>query len=68
MQAQQPRTTLSLIPGSTYLLQFPSYVLMLRARAITQITFDYRLKEPLPRTLAKVSSILLKPFFIERTV
>lgn len=39
------------------------YVLMLMARSITQITLDYRLKDN-PRTVTKVSSIPLKPFFI----
>lgn len=36
---------------------------MLMARSITQITLDYRLKDN-PRTVTKVSSIPLRPFFI----
>lgn len=39
------------------------YVLMLMARSITQITLGYRLKDT-SRTVTKVSSIPLKPFFI----
>lgn len=39
------------------------YVLMLMARSITHITLGYRLKDT-SRTVTKVSSIPLKPFFI----
>lgn len=43
------------------------YVLILMARAITQITIDYRLKNN-PGAAVKVSSIPLKPFFVTSTV